>query len=89
MPRKASTPVTSLSMDELLLREANMYYVSFLGDVAVIKNRYVHSEAQANKYYTMLVNHTIDMYNEAKSERSRKDASSALMSLKIIKFRIQ
>lgn len=86
--KKGKFPKNEEEMQELMSMEASLFYISFLGDAPVIKGEITFSKSQVERHYLMLLNHTIEMLNEAKSLREKIEASEAFLNLKIMPLRI-
>lgn len=87
--KKKIFPLTSQKdMEKLMLMESTYYYLIWLSDAPIIKKEITFSKEKAEKHYYMLLNHTIDMFNNAKTLKEKKEASDAFLGLHIVPLRI-
>jgi hypothetical protein len=85
---KRKAPKNTIDMAEVMAREPYLFYITFLGDAIVIKGNITFNKAQAEKHYVFLLNHAVNLFNDAKTLKEKTEASQAFLSLQILPLRI-
>lgn len=86
---KRKSPIQSKEdFEDLMAQEVSLYYLSFLGDAPVFKNKITFSKSEAERHYITLLGHTLRMFDNARNLKEKDAASQAYMSLMILPLRI-